>query len=271
MSRFGVINFFRTLLRLKKEQIDALSQRKQIIGIILILILFFSSIELDTVLLPFTYLSTWFHEMAHAITALLLGFQVSSIQIDFDTSGQTNYYFLPKDEDVEGVDNNKWKEVLITLAGPFGIPITCCFFFLMSSGSKKLSLVGFLLLTTAMILSSVFWIRHSFTGLIIIPLEALLILMACWKWRNSNNLTVLMRIFALINCISLTSEWDYVLIDKIEEQENALTDVGIIQELTGINYKHVGLLYIITSILLVGGCIYLIYKWETKRRSTLLP
>ena len=67
------------------------------------------------ILYPFTILATWFHEMAHGLTALLLGGRFTKLLIFSDGSGAA-YYSGP-------LLLGTFGQVLVAAAGPMGPPV----------------------------------------------------------------------------------------------------------------------------------------------------
>ena len=123
------------------------------------------------ILYPFTILGTWFHEMAHGMTALVLGGSFIRLDIFSDGSGVAihsgNLFF------------GNLGSALTAGAGPMG-PTIAGFIFLVSSTNRKFSRVLLFLLSIFMLLSCLFWVR-SWIGLGIIIFFSILIFYTALK------------------------------------------------------------------------------------------
>jgi Peptidase M50B-like len=111
------------------------------------------------VLYPFTILATWFHEMAHGLTALLLGGCFTKLLIFSDGSGVA-YYSGP-------LLLGTFGKVLVAAAGPMGPPVAGAALILTSRSLKAASL-SLKLLGSFLLISTAVWVRTLF-GVVTIP------------------------------------------------------------------------------------------------------
>ncbi len=84
------------------------------------------------ILYPFTILATWFHEMAHGLTALLLGGRFTKLVIFSNGSGAA-YYSGP-------LFMGKLGQVLVAAAGPMGPPVAGSVLILTSRSPRAASI-----------------------------------------------------------------------------------------------------------------------------------
>ncbi len=130
-----------------------------IIGLTIFTIIAWQFNETRTILLPFTVLGTWFHEMAHGIMAFALGGNFHTLELFPDGSGVAHYsgnlYF------------GNIGKALVAGAGPFGPTIAASIFFAISK-HKDATKVLLLFMSIILLLSVLIWIRSAYGFIIII-------------------------------------------------------------------------------------------------------
>ncbi len=110
------------------------------------------------VLYPFTILATWFHEMAHGLTALVLGSTFKKLVLYSDGSGAA-FYVGPPALGPIGLG-------LVAGAGPMGPPLAGALL-IVSSRSEKATRVCLWVLGGFLVVSTALWVRSLF-GLVAI-------------------------------------------------------------------------------------------------------
>ena len=118
--------------------------------------------EIGTLLLlPFTLLSTWWHEMAHGLTAAALGADFRRLVILPDGSGFAEY------------SGNLWRlgHALVAIAGLLGPSIAGCMM-IIASRSRTVSRWVLVALAAALVVTMLIWVR-SVTGWVVLALFAL--------------------------------------------------------------------------------------------------
>ncbi len=115
---------------------------------------------------PFTILSTWFHEMAHGLTAFILGGDFQKLVIQPNGSGAA--YFTTD------LLFGKLGLAIVAGAGPIGPGIFGSFLILISKSKYVRSVV--LLFSLFMLVSVPLWIRSWFGAIFIAAFAILLIL-----------------------------------------------------------------------------------------------
>lgn len=109
---------------------------------------------------PFTILGTWFHEMGHGITALILGGNFIKLIIFADASGlayHSGILFL-----------GGFGQALVAMGGPLG-PVLAGSLFLIATKKENLNKLILFVLGVFQILSVAIWVR-SWIGAILILL-----------------------------------------------------------------------------------------------------
>lgn len=109
-------------------------------------------------LMPFTLLSTWWHEMAHGLAAMLFGAHFERLVILPDGSG-----FAESSGDLWAI-----AQAVVSAAGLLGPTIAGCAM-IIASRSPRASRLALLGLGVALLASTVIWVR-SLTGWVVLPL-----------------------------------------------------------------------------------------------------
>ncbi len=117
------------------------------------------------ILYPFTILGTWFHEMGHGLSAIILGGSFIRLDIFPDASGiavhSENSYLAALGR------------ALIATGGPIG-PTIAGSLFIVASSKKNLTRLILFLLALVLIISDILWVRTLF-GFVIILIFGLLV------------------------------------------------------------------------------------------------
>jgi hypothetical protein len=125
------------------------------------------------ILYPFTIFSTWVHEMCHGIAAILMGGYISKLLIFNDGSGLA--YTATTDE--------SWKRGFVASAGYTGTALVGGFLLLFRR-MKLGPTVGTICIGIAILLSCILYVRNKF-GLIVLPIEGVLLVICGWFFRAS--------------------------------------------------------------------------------------
>ena len=120
----------------------------------------------QTLLYPFTLLAVWFHEMGHGIASLLLGARFEELVLYAEGSG---YALSAWPADTPGVFH-----AVTAAAGLLG-PSLVGAALIVASRSPRATRAALLFLGTALVLSTVIWVR-SLAGWVVLPAFAALIL-----------------------------------------------------------------------------------------------
>ncbi len=120
-------------------------------------------------LYPFALLGTWFHEMGHGLTAIILGGSFIRLEINPDGSGLAVH--------TVGTFLGRVSNSIIAGAGPVG-PTIAGSIFVMTSGNKNLARIMMLLLGAMLIISDIIWIRTFFGFALILAFGIVVLLIA---------------------------------------------------------------------------------------------
>jgi len=201
-------------------------------------------------LYPFTILGTWFHEMAHGLTALILGGEFWYLQIFPDGSGlaqiTTNNYL------------GNLGKAIIAMAGPLG-PTFFGSLLIISSKNQKYSKYLLFLLSIIMFLSAILWIR-SLIGLIIITLLAISIFYIALK-VNTNKIIFITQFIGVQAIIAAFMNVDYLFTKNAMVDGNInISDTGLMEQYLFLPYWLWGSLIILLSVILLFISFHFIKK-----------
>lgn len=119
------------------------------------------------ILYPFTILGTWFHEMAHGLTAILMGADFNRLQLFPNGSGVAQFSY-------SSLFLGRLGSAIIAGAGPIG-PTIAGVLFLLSSLNQKATKIVLIILSLFLFISFLVWVRPIFSiGALIVLLFGLL-------------------------------------------------------------------------------------------------
>ena len=143
------------------------------------------------VLYPFTLFSTWIHEMCHGLAAIVLGGSIERIRIFSDGSGLA-YTIRPV---------GRIPTAIVASAGYVGTSVIGAGM-LLARNRKHAGTVGLAILGSAMVASTLLWVRNPF-GMIAIPvLGAGLIVAARASAEGSGRLYAFLAVTCCLNAIT---------------------------------------------------------------------
>ena len=202
------------------------------------------------VLYPFTILSTWFHEMAHGVMALILGGSFHQLEIYADGSGLAMWsgdLFL----------GNVGKAI-VAAAGPLGPTAAGATLIILSKKEKHLKNI---LYTFSAILafSVIYWIR-SIYGIPVILTFTVLIFFAALKMQPKNQ--KLLIIFLGIQAfLSIYLSFGYLMSQEaFIDNDFHISDTGIIAQNLFFPYWIWGGIIIFISIFTMVQSVMHVYR-----------
>ncbi len=204
----------------------------------------------DYILYPFTILATWFHEMGHGVTAVLLGGNFQKLLI-FPNGSGVAFHNGP-------VALGPIGRALVAAGGPMGPPIAGAAFILAGRRfrSAQLSLI---FLAVFLILSAALWVRSPF-GLLAVSLLGLGILsisLFAPRWFQGFAIQFL----GVQACVSSFHQLDYLFTrDAIIGGRLMLSDSAQIAQQLLLPYWVWGGLMAIASLVLLVQSLRLTYR-----------
>lgn len=153
------------------------------------------------ILYPLTLLSTWYHEMAHGLMAVILGGNFKKLEIFANGSGLARYEYRGS------LFLGSIGKVLVSAAGPMGPPIIGAGFIL-ASLSLQTSRQLLIILGSFMLISVLIWVRTGI-GILVISLLGLTILGIGLKASPAVQVFII-QFLGVQACISTFRDFNYV-------------------------------------------------------------
>ncbi len=185
-----------------------------------ILVVFLPYIPLGNyAIYPFTILTTWFHEMGHGLTAMMLGNSFERLVILPTGSGYAESVLY---------DNSRVERALVAAGGPLG-PSMIGSLLILASSRRKLWQPALYVLGAALIISTVIWVR-SLVGIVVLPLLALL-LVAIARRARPGFVRFTLQFLGVLAAMSMFRDWDYLFSESANIGGRVmLSDTGAIAE-----------------------------------------
>jgi len=201
---------------------------------------------------PFSILSTWFHEMGHGLTAILMGGSFKYLEIFPNGSGLAVH-----------ATQGGLQQALVSAGGLLGPPIAGAFF-IVSGSSEKRSRLVLAVLGLSLVISTVIWVRSSF-GWVILPPTGLALLLAAGKgpgWLQP----VLLQFLGVQACISSFHQLDYLFMNQINMGGQIMySDTAKIASILFLPYWFWGGLIAVLSFALLAGSLMHVSRVARKK------
>jgi Peptidase M50B-like len=204
----------------------------------------------DYILYPFSILATWFHEMGHGLTALLLGGQFKKLLIFPNGSGMAFHQgalFL-----------GPLGRALVAAGGPMG-PAFAGAGLILASRRFDTARYSLLVLGGALLLSALIWVRSPF-GLVAVPFLGLLILgtgLKAPRWAQG----FAVQFLGVQACVSTFHQVDYLFTySAVVGGQASLSDSAQVARNLLLPYWFWGGLMAITSLLLLVQSLRIAYR-----------
>ncbi|BAY50910.1 hypothetical protein NIES2134_115100 [Thermostichus vulcanus NIES-2134] len=174
-------------------------------------------------LYPFTILATWFHEMGHGLTAILLGGYFRELVIYPSGSGFARYggeVFL-----------GNLGHGLVAIGGPLG-PAIAGSLFILSSRSHRATDLCLKALGMMIVVSLLLWVRSLF-GIVFMTLVGIATLLVAYRgnrWLKG----IAIQFLGVQACISTFQQVDYLFTDAIPGGQPS--DTGLLQQYLWLPY-----------------------------------
>ena len=156
------------------------------------------------ILYPFSALATWFHEMGHGLTAMLLGGRFETLRLYSNLSGLAYH--------TGSVFGGPFGRAMVSAGGPLGAPVAG-FLLILSSRRISTARAGLALLGFLLILSAVLWVRTLF-GICFKVLMGAAIFGAL-RWLPADLQGFLVQFFGVQACLSTYRQLDYLFTKDI--------------------------------------------------------
>lgn len=203
---------------------------------------------------PFTILTTWFHEMGHGLTAMVLGQSFEELLIYANGSG------LAKSS--VATDASPFLRAAIAAGGPLA-PTFVGAFLIVASAHEKLWRPVLWGTSAAIFLSVALYVRSTI-GFAVLPLIAIGLALIAWKgWPGLNRFAL--QFLGLLGALSMLSDYRYFFTEAVEiDGQTILSDTGQIEAALWLPHWVWATLILLISAGAVGASLK--YALNEKRR-----
>jgi hypothetical protein len=186
-----------------------------------VLVVFLPALPLGNyIAYPFVILATWFHEMGHGMTALLMGFDFERLEILSNGSGVAISRVPP--------DASNIAQGLVSAGGPLG-PAIVGSVLILASSRERYWRPALLTLAAVIGISTLIWVR-SLTGWLVLPLVALSLTAIAMK-ANEGVTRFTLQFLGIHAALSMFSQWDYLLMEQaVIGGRPILSDTGAMEQ-----------------------------------------
>lgn len=204
------------------------------------------------ILYPFTILGTWFHEMGHGLSAMILGGSFKKLEIYANGSGLA----IHSGTLLLGNIGN----AIVAAAGPIG-PSIAGAAFMLSSGKAKSTKFMLYFLGILLIISALIWVRPLFGfGFIFILIFGTAIFFIARK-ADFGLQRFTLRFLGVQACLSVYLSIDYLFSPGANVSGyQYLSDTSVIQQNLFLPYWMWGALILAFSALVIVQSLIFIYK-----------
>jgi hypothetical protein len=197
------------------------------------------------IIYPFAILTTWFHEMGHGLTALVLGQRFEQLLIFANGSGVA-------ESQVAG-DAPRAVLAAIAAGGPLA-PSLVGALLILASAHPRLWRPVLWASAAAILLSVAIWVRSP-TGLWVLPLVAAILAGVAWR-AAPGFARFTLQFLGVLGAMSMLRDWGYLFTENaVINGQPILSDTGQIAAVLGLPHWLWAGLIIATSALMVGAAL----------------
>ena len=192
---------------------------------------------------PFMILGTWFHEMGHGLTALMLGFDFERLVIYPNGSGLA--------ESLMPANISPVARAAVAAGGPLG-PSVIGSALILASAKPKLWRPALVALAAIIVGSTVIWVRST-TGWIVLPAIAAALTLMAWK-VGPGLIRFTLQFLGMLAGLSMFLSWDYLFMESaVIGGQLILSDTGAIEANLLLPHWFWALTLIGLATLMIGG------------------
>lgn len=171
------------------------------------------------VIYPFAILTTWFHEMGHGMTALILGLPFEQLMIFANGSGLAEYRVSN--------DTSALTLAAVAAGGPLA-PSAVGAGLIVASAHPRAWRPVLWLAVAAILASVIIWVR-SVTGYWTLPLVAVVLAGIAWR-ANPGFLRFTLQFLGVLGAMSALRDWNYLFTERaVINGQAVLSDTGQIE------------------------------------------
>lgn len=238
------------------------SQAEQVGRLVLaaVLVVALPSLPLGNYLVyPFSILTTWFHEMGHGLTAILMGQEFEQLMIFPDGSGVA--------QSLVQNDISPFASAAIAAGGPLG-PTLVGAALILASAHERLWRPALWAMSIAIFASVILYVRST-VGYAVLPLVAVGLGLAAWK-APAGATRFLLQFLGLLGALSMLRDFNYLFTEQaVIEGRTMLSDTGQIEAALVLpHWVWATLILMISAAIILAS---LKYALSDKRRISTTP
>ena len=211
---------------------------------------------------PFAILTTWFHEMGHGLTALVLGQRFEQLLIFANGSGVA-------ESQVSG-EASRFTHAAIAAGGPIAPSAVGALLIVASAHPKAWRPV--LWLSAAVILGSVLiWVR-SLTGLWVLPLVAGILGLIAWR-ASPAFARFSLQFLGVLGAMSMLRDFNYLFTKQgMVDGQAMISDTGQIEAALGLpHWFWAGVILLISGVMVGAALKYALAEHRLRPPPRKLP
>jgi len=194
---------------------------------------------------PFAILTTWFHEMGHGLTALMLGQEFDRLMIFASGSGLAESRVAP--------DAPRITLAAIAAGGPLAPSIVGALLIL-ASAHARLWRATLWLAAAAIFASVIIWVRSP-VGYFVLPLVAALLALTAWR-APPGLARFTLQFLGVLGAMSCLRDWNYLFTENaVIEGQAILSDTGQIAAVLGLPHWFWAGAIVLVSAVMVGAAL----------------
>jgi len=240
-----------------RSMVEPGSQAEQVgrLLIAVMVVLALPALPLGTYLMyPFVILTTWFHEMGHGLTALLVGQHFEQLMIYANGSGVAESYVSE--------DASSLTLAAIAAGGPLAPTLVGAGLIIASAHASIWRPV--LWLVSASIFASVIVYVRSPVGYAVLPLVAALLALVAWR-AHAGIARFALQFLGVLAAMSMLRDFNYLFTESASiNGQRILSDTGQIEQALLLPHWVWAALIIVFSTMLIGASLK--YALSDKRR-----
>lgn len=244
---------------MSNQEIQKYQTKKSVYGVMifgLLTIILWNIPFGNMILYPFTILGTWFHELAHGFTAMILGANFDKLVLFPDGSGYAQFSY-------SSLFLGNLGNAIVAAAGPIG-PTIAGALFLIASNNKRSTEITLYILSFSLILSTLLWVRPWFGfGFAMILIFSVIITFIAIKGKDIVK-TIALQILAVQAFASMYQGIGYLFSKGafVEGQQN-FSDTQIIAQNLLLPHWFWGLAILAFSIFII----YISFRYVLSKKS----
>ncbi|MEM9312232.1 MAG: M50 family metallopeptidase [Pseudomonadota bacterium] len=211
---------------------------------------------------PFVILTTWFHEMGHGLTALLLGQDFEQLEIYANGSGVA--------QSRVAADLSPLARAAIAAGGPLA-PTLVGSLLIVASAHERMWRPALWGLSAAIFASVIIYVR-SRVGYFVLPLVGAGIALIAWR-AQPGLVRFSLQFLGLLGALSMLSDFDYLFTERaVIDGRPMLSDTGQIEAALLLPHWVWAALILVTSAVMVGASLrYALDENRLRGRPTKRP